>query len=147
MSSLKWSWRNPPQAKRSVTPGRRCFSGDLSPQALKTEVTGVREERPGCPRGRRPLPISHHDPAALIGPERSGSLIGYSLPQMTFNLFGREVIGGLLEATAHKLQRKSAGKPRTERILIRLMVRPRKKHLRVEGRVAEWFLTFNSPDF
>lgn len=128
MPSLKWSWWNPLQTKRSVTPGRWCFSGNLSPQALKTEVTGVREKRPGGPRGRRPLLTSSHDPAALIGPVRSGSLIGYSLPQMTFNLFGREVIGGLLEATAHKLQRKSAGKPRTERILIKLMVRPRRKN-------------------
>lgn len=63
---------------------------------------------PGGPRGRRPLHVSHRDPAALIGAERSGPLIGNSLPQMTYNLFGRVVIGGPLEATAHARRRKSA---------------------------------------
>lgn len=41
----------------------------------------------------------------MIGSELPVSLIGYLARQMTFNLFGRTVIGSLWEATAHKLNK------------------------------------------
>lgn len=60
----------------------------------------------------RALVISHHDPAAhrglhsLVGSALTVPLIGYLARQMTFNLFGRVVIGGLWEATAQKCNKK-----------------------------------------
>lgn len=91
--------------------------------------TSVRKEAPGSPQ-RPPggadlstVPIVTpllSGAGALIEAELSVSLIGYRLQQMTGNLFGRAVIGGLLEAAAHERQRRSAGKLTKERTLIKL---------------------------
>lgn len=68
----------------------------------------------------RALVISHHDPVAhrgqrsLVGSELPVPLIGYLARQMTFNLFGRVVIGGLWEATAQKLNKKYHGEDNSE---------------------------------
>lgn len=66
----------------------------------------------------RAFVISHHDPVAhrdqrsLVGLELP--IIGYLARQMTFNLFGRMVIGGLWEATAQKLNKRYRGEDNSE---------------------------------
>lgn len=92
-------------------------------QVLLLEVR-ILQTQPGCPRGMRPLHgppvISHHDPVtlggqcSLIGSELPVSLIGYLARQMTFNWFGRVVIGSLWESTAHTLNKEYQGEENNE---------------------------------